>query len=101
MIDFNSNNELFRLAIQNSPDIIWVKDLNCKYLMVNKSYLNFYNKNEDEIIGKSDSEIFSKELSDLFSASDKEVLKTEETQISYFNTDHLDETLHIMTIKNP
>ncbi|OLS29276.1 MAG: Blue-light-activated protein [Candidatus Heimdallarchaeota archaeon LC_2] len=100
-INLGDKNELFILAIHNSPDVIWVKDLNSKYLMVNTSYLKFYNKSEDEIIGKVDSDIFSKELSELFLKSDKEVLQRQETTVLYFNTEHLNETKNIMTIKSP
>lgn len=101
IFDINENNELFRLAIQNSPDIMWAKDLNCKYLMINNRYLEFHNKSKEEVIGNGDLDIFSSELGDLFVSSDKEVLQTKKTKIFYFTIENNGKIVKLMTVKSP
>ncbi|MCE7735232.1 MAG: PAS domain-containing protein [Candidatus Heimdallarchaeota archaeon] len=98
---FNPTSDIFKIAIQHSPDVIWVKNTNCKYLMINKSFESLYKISRDDIIGKGDDAIFSSELSKLFLESDKEVLDTKESKILYFTVTQFNEPKNIMTIKTP
>lgn len=63
-----------RSIIDNSPTLITLKDNVGKYLSANKSFLDFYQLREDQVVGKTDREIFSDTLADEFRDNDLEVL---------------------------
>jgi two-component system, NtrC family, sensor kinase len=50
-------NDLLRQVIDNSPDWIFVKDRNFRYLLVNQSYAQAIGKTVEEIIGRDDLEL--------------------------------------------
>lgn len=63
-----------RGIIDNSPTLITLKDNVGKYLTANRSFLEFYHLQEDQVIGKTDREIFSTEIADTLRDNDLEVL---------------------------
>ncbi|HOP85831.1 MAG TPA: PAS domain S-box protein [Syntrophorhabdaceae bacterium] len=77
--------ERYRRFIEASPDMIFLKDENFRYVLANKAYLDFVGKDEKDIIGKTAYECMPKELAKKFSASDRLALEkdslilTEET----------------------
>lgn len=95
------NLDIYRIVIENSPDVIWVKDLRCKYMMVNKRYQQLYNVEEREVIGKGDEDLFPDELSIQFLASDKEVINNKASTTLFFTTAGGNEPKNMMTIKSP
>ncbi|MBX7421071.1 PAS domain S-box protein [Clostridium chauvoei] len=44
---------------ENIPYYAWIKDCECRYVYVNKSFLEFIGKNKEEIYGKTTSELLS------------------------------------------
>lgn len=54
---------LFKLA-DKSKDIMFFKDEQLKYIYVNKTYADFFNKDKEYIIGKTDNDLFEKNLLD-------------------------------------
>ena len=77
--------ERYKRFIEASTDIIFLKDEDLRYILVNKAYLDFAGKDEKDIIGKTAFEFMPEELAEKFSASDKLALEkdslvlTEET----------------------
>lgn len=47
------------ILLNTIPALVFFKDLNLNYLMVNKAYLDFVNKTEEEVIGKTIAEVVS------------------------------------------
>jgi PAS domain S-box-containing protein len=72
------NERIFmRTVLNNIPDAIYVKDLNCRKTFVNKSDLeNLGCTSEDEAIGKTDFDFFSHDAATAFYADDQSVIKT-------------------------
>ena len=60
-------------TIQSLPAVFYAKDLEGRFLQVNKSFCSLFNKNESEFIGKKNHELFSKEIADVFEENDKEI----------------------------
>lgn len=60
--------------IDSSESLISLKDKLGRYILVNKSFANFFGYGIEQIIGKTDAELLSKKTSALFRESDLEVL---------------------------
>ncbi|HDN85605.1 MAG: hypothetical protein DRP68_04220 [Candidatus Omnitrophota bacterium] len=70
---------MFREFFNFLPDIAYLKDCKGRYLWVNRIFLEFFGKEEKEVIGKLDSEVLPKELATQWQASDKEVVSFKKT----------------------
>ena len=70
----------FESVLDNVPNLIFVKDLDGKYLMANKATREFFGLSEDEIIGKKDVDLGVREqLARGYHAADVKVVRTGET----------------------
>jgi PAS domain S-box-containing protein len=75
------SNSLLRLAIEGTPDIIFVKDLQGRYQMINSAGAIAMGKSVAEIIGKDDRELMPEEIWRQIQATDRRIMETGETQI--------------------
>jgi len=74
--------EQLQQVVDSAPNLIFIKDIEGKYLMVNKSAAKFHGKTPKEIIGMKDVDLgLSKQKSEHFLKIDNEVVNTNE---SYF-----------------
>lgn len=64
-----------RSIIDNATSVIYTKDLQGRYIMVNKRYLDLFHLFEQDIIGKTDFDIYPKEFGEKFRRNDMEVIK--------------------------
>jgi PAS domain S-box-containing protein len=71
----NSENRLRAMA-DNSPSLIFLKDTQGHYLLVNKGVERTVGTTREQIIGKSDEDLFAPHQGDVFRANDPEVLNT-------------------------
>lgn len=69
----NSENVLISI-LDNSPDPIFVKDEQHRWVYVNKKFCELIGLPEEEIIGKSDYDFFPKAQADVFWEKDEQVL---------------------------
>jgi PAS domain S-box-containing protein len=76
----HASQEQLQAIIDSSSTIIYMKDLEGKYLLINRTFENLFNIAKKEIIGKTDFMIFPKEMAETFHFHDQLVLKTNETQ---------------------
>ncbi|MBF0381368.1 MAG: CHASE domain-containing protein [Magnetococcales bacterium] len=60
--------------LDNSPTVIYLKDRDGKYLLINTKYEAIFQVDRDDIIGKTDYDIFPKDIADQFTKNDQEVL---------------------------
>lgn len=60
-IEREENQFRFQSILDNTPLIIFIKDLNGRYLMVNKTYKEFFQQTEKDTIGKTDFELVAEE----------------------------------------
>ena len=66
----------FSDIINNTSSVIYLKDLEGRYLLINRQFENLFNVTKDESAGKTDHDIFPKDMADAFRENDKAVLKT-------------------------
>ncbi|MDQ1331552.1 MAG: hypothetical protein QG578_1820, partial [Thermodesulfobacteriota bacterium] len=64
--------------LENIPAVVYTKDLEGRYMLVNSRFEELFNFKNDEIRGKTDYEILPKETADLFRNSDMTVLEKEQ-----------------------
>ncbi|MBA4187646.1 MAG: hybrid sensor histidine kinase/response regulator [Planctomycetaceae bacterium] len=71
----DSQRKLLRTLLDALPDIVFTKDMNCRYALVNPRTLAEVGiESEDQMVGKTDYDFFPKEFADRFRADDLQVL---------------------------
>lgn len=73
----NAEREFLRKVIDTSPNLIFVKDWNGKFTLINKTIAEIYGTTPEELIGKGDADFNPKaEEIENFLADDREVMET-------------------------
>ena len=67
------NKNFLTAIIEASPNAIYIKDEDGKYLMINEQGANSVGKKVEDFIGKDDKEVFPAELANKVRALDKKV----------------------------
>jgi PAS domain S-box-containing protein len=65
----------FRAILDNSPAMIFLKDTEGRYLLVNRQFERIFHLDQTTIIGKTDVEIFSPQQAAAFQANDRKVIQ--------------------------
>jgi PAS domain S-box-containing protein len=63
----------------NTTSVIYMKDLEGRYLFMNKRWENIFNMIRQEALGKTDLELFPKEIAEKFIKNDQQVMQSGET----------------------
>jgi PAS domain S-box-containing protein len=63
--------------LDNTQAVIYLKDKQGRYLLINRRYEQLFNLDPEEVKGKTDRDIFPKEIADAFQANDRQVLETQ------------------------
>ena len=66
--------DILQAVIEATPDAIFVKDLEGRYIVVNAAAARFLGRAPDDIIGKHDLELYPEETARRFIADDQQVL---------------------------
>ncbi len=61
--------------INTIPDLIWMKDVNGKYMLCNATFERFFGARESEIIGKTDYDFVDKKLADFIRKNDNRAMQ--------------------------
>lgn len=64
----------FRAIVDHSPGLVFLKDLEGRYVLVNRQYERTLHRSCDDIVGKTDEELFPAEQAAVFRANDRKVL---------------------------
>jgi len=67
---------LFQNLIDNIPDHIYIKDVNSRFLVVNKAKANFMDREPQDFIGKTDLDFFPQQKSEEYLKDENYVMKT-------------------------
>ncbi|MBF0381967.1 MAG: PAS domain S-box protein [Magnetococcales bacterium] len=69
-----------KAIVDNSNAVIFLKDTQGRYLLINQRYSELHHITNEEIIGKTDFDIFPRELAEKFWENDQQVLKAKTLQ---------------------
>jgi PAS domain S-box-containing protein len=87
--------------LENIPAVVYTKDLEGRYILVNSRFEELFNVKNNEIRGKTDHEILPEETADLFRNSDMTVLEKKQGCQFTENIKH-DEGIHTyISVKFP
>ena len=70
-----ASEQRFQAFLDNSPNLIFVKDTEGRYVLVNKEFEKVLKRNGKQVIGKKDEELFSPDQAAAFRANDRLVLQ--------------------------
>ena len=68
--------DILQAVIEATPDAIFVKDLEGRYVLVNEAFARFIGKSPAEIVGKNDFELYPEADARAFVEADRQVLAT-------------------------
>jgi PAS domain S-box-containing protein len=77
----------FEAVTTHAPLVVFAKDREGRYLMVNAMFAELANRPVSELVGKTDAELFAPEVASSFEYKDREVLESGEPQ-------QFEETVH-------
>lgn len=69
------NKNLLQAIIDNTSNPIFIKEINGKYLLINKQHETLFHHSIQEIVGKTDYDLLPKEVADVYRNSDVEAVK--------------------------
>ena len=69
------NEQLLQGVVNNTTAVIYVKNANGRYLLINRQFEQLFHLTTDQIVGHTDHEIFPKDIADAFRANDVAVLE--------------------------
>jgi PAS domain S-box-containing protein len=72
--------QILQAVIEATPDAIFVKDLDGRYVLINAAAARFIGKSPAEIVGKHDLELYPEETARGFIEADQQVLASGEAQ---------------------
>ncbi len=94
--------ERLRNFIDNSPSSISLKDLEGRYVIVNKRFEEWYGHRQDEVVGKPSGEFFPTDIDRLFNAQWEDVVKNQKVVEDEIELPFVDGQIHsILTTKFP
>ena len=97
----NVQEERFRSILENSPAIIFLKDLDSRYLFINRLWEKVFQVSKEDVVGKFDHEVFSKEMAQAVRANDLIVIEAN-APMEFEETVPHDDGLHTyISIKFP
>lgn len=96
-----NKHKLTEAILDNSASCIYVKDLELRYILVNRFALKCFGFKKEEVLGKTDEDLFPIGYASVSTASDLQVLRTK-TTVREEHTANLQTGTHVFyTVKTP
>jgi PAS domain S-box-containing protein len=74
-----NKSEIYLSAIaKNTTSVIYMKNLEGRYLFINKRWENIFNVTSQEVLGKTDLDLFPKEIAEKFIKNDQQIMQSGE-----------------------
>jgi PAS domain S-box-containing protein len=103
-IAIEEEKKLLNVVIDESPNIILIKDYNGRFLLANQTLCDLYHTTKEDIVGKTDEDFNpNREQTDFYLQNIREVIDSKETKIIYEqSTDaKTNTTKYYQSIKKP
>ena len=94
-------NVLLNAVLEGTSDAIFVKDCECRYLLVNSGACSAIGRSVEEIVGKNDRQLFSPDSALVISDADQKVLVTGETVLAEERLETVDGITFWLAKKSP
>ncbi|HEX6333774.1 MAG TPA: PAS domain-containing protein [Flavisolibacter sp.] len=92
---------LLRAIIDNTPSLVYIKDIHGKYLMVNRTFEDVSGHPGASVLGKTDAELFSPDIAHEFASRDREALKKNAMVRSRHDMQINSDTFHFYAVRFP
>ena len=93
--------EKLQAILNNSPSIIYLKDLEGRFILMNEPFEKEFQISRNKLIGKSMHEVFPKEAADEYLKNDKKVIETEKALIYEETAPHENGERTYLSVKFP
>jgi PAS domain S-box-containing protein len=100
-IAVRESQELLQAITDNTAAVIYVKDLQGRYLMVNQRYSELFHISHEDVVGKTDHDLFAKDMADAFRAMDQRVAAAGQALIEEEVAPHDDGPHTYVSVKCP
>jgi PAS domain S-box-containing protein len=70
------SNSILNSVLESTPDIVFVKDLQNRYVIANSTAANFLGTTVEEMIGKDDNQLFPPEIAAQIIEADRAIIRT-------------------------
>ena len=81
MVELREARDIFEAIFNNSSGVISLRDLEGRYILVNRQFERVCRVKREEIVGKTVYDIFPKEEANYYNSHDSEVIKTNSQRI--------------------
>ncbi len=73
--ELESSRRFLEATMESTPDAIYIKDRDSKYLFANEAYCKLFGKSKNEIIGSTVYDLYPKEQADILTEQDEKVIR--------------------------
>ncbi|REK22964.1 MAG: PAS domain S-box protein [Planctomycetota bacterium] len=73
--DLAASESMMQDIVDNTTAVVYMKDLEGRYLLVNRQFLDLFHLKLDNVIGKTDLDVFDEEFAIKFRKNDREVIE--------------------------
>ncbi len=100
--ELEKSREMLQAIIDNSTAVIYVKDAQGRYILINRRHEEIFNSSKESLVGKTDYDVFPKEVADSFVENDRKVLEAGMPVEFMERAVHPDGTVHTyLSVKFP
>lgn len=101
--ELQTTQDMLRVVINTIPDLLWLKDLEGRYLTCNARFEAFFGARKADIVGKTDFDFVPRELAEFFREKDRAALAADtsvehEEEVVFASDGHRE---RLLTIKTP
>ncbi|MBU1568724.1 MAG: CHASE domain-containing protein [Proteobacteria bacterium] len=79
--------------VDNSPTLIYKKDIQGRYLFVNKAWHKLFHSKNEDVLGKTDLQLFPEKIANMYMENDRRILESG-TPLDFEETALLDDGIH-------
>jgi PAS domain S-box-containing protein len=95
------SHEILKAITENTPAVIYVKDLQGRYLMINPRFAEIFRIDAAATVGKTDYDLFDKKAADAFRAMDERVVLADRALTEQEQAPQHDGVHHYISVKAP
>lgn len=97
-----TSEERLRSILENTTSIVHVKDLEGRYVQVNRRFAELFEVDRDEVVGRTDHDLFPRDMADVYRHNDLQAVTTGEAVEVEELVFHDDGELHVyLSVKFP